>query len=201
VELMELDKLAAALAKPAHRAPPTAPTQHRALAAPQAPPLLALSAPPANAAPAARERQPGYRLSKEEHEERHRLGLCFNCDEAYFRSHNCTCRRIFYVEGVALETDDDVIGAAGPAGEPPIYSLHAVAGVPTFDTLWVRALLGTAELVALDTGSTHNFIGERAAYRSGLHIQPRPRLAATVANRRAHHLPGGHPRRANQGAW
>ena len=38
-------------------------------------------------------------------------------------------------------------------------------------------------LVALlDTVSTHNFIDERAAYRFGLHIQPRPRLTATVAN-------------------
>jgi hypothetical protein len=130
-----------------------------------------------------RERQPGRRLSKEEQEERRRLGLCFNCDAAYFRGHNRTCRRIFYVEGVALETDDDATGAADPAGEAPIYSLHAVAGVPTFDTLQVRALLGAAVLVALlDTGSTHNFIGERAAYRSGLHIQPRPRLTATVAN-------------------
>jgi hypothetical protein len=78
---------------------------------------------------------------------------------------------------------DDAAGDAVPAGEAPIYSLHAVAGVPTFDTLQVRAFLGTAVLVALlDTGSTHNFIGERAAHRSGLHIQPRPRLTATVAN-------------------
>jgi hypothetical protein len=34
----------------------------------------------------------------------------------------------------------------------------------------------------LDTRSTHNFIGERAAHRSRLPIQPRPRLTATVAN-------------------
>jgi hypothetical protein len=58
-----------------------------------------------------------------------------------------------------------------------------VARVPTFDTLQVCAFLGTAVLVALlDTGSTHNFIGERVAHRSGLHIQPRPQLTATVAN-------------------
>jgi hypothetical protein len=137
VELMELNKLAVAPAKPAHRAPPAAPTQHRALAGPQAPPLLALPAPPANAAPATREPQPGRRLSKEEQEECRRLGLCFNCDEAYFRGHNRTCRRIFYVEGVALEIDDEATGAADPAGEAPIYSLHAVAEVPTFDTLQV----------------------------------------------------------------
>jgi predicted aspartyl protease len=44
-------------------------------------------------------------------------------------------------------------------------------------------LLGAATFVALvDTGSTHNFIGEAAARRTGLHIEPRPRLTATVAN-------------------
>jgi hypothetical protein len=191
VELMELDRLAAAPAKPAPRAPPAAPAprpalpapQALALPAPQAPPLLALPAPRAEAAPGARERQPGRRLSKDEQEERRRLGLCFNCDEKYSRGHNRTCRRIFYVEGVQLETDDDAAAAAEPEGDAPVYSLHAVAGVSGFDTLQVRALLGPAVLVALlDTGSTHNFIGERAAHRSGLHIQPRPRLTATVAN-------------------
>ena len=177
VELMELDKMAAAPAKPAHRALPAA------IKPQQAPPLLALPAPPAGAAPAARERQPGRRLSVEEQQERRRLGLCFNCDEQYSRGHNRTCRRLFYVEGIELEMAVDAAGDAVPAEEGPIYSLHAVAGVPTFDTLQVRAFLGTAVLVALlDTGSTHNFIGERAAYRSGMHIQPRPRLTATVAN-------------------
>jgi hypothetical protein len=58
-----------------------------------------------------------------------------------------------------------------------------VAGVPSCDTLQVRVDLGAVTLVALlDTGSTHNFIGEEAAHRSGLAIQPRPRLTATVAN-------------------
>jgi hypothetical protein len=180
---VELDKIAAAPAKQAHRALPAAIKPQQALAVPQAPPLLALPAPPTGAAPAARERQPGRRLSVEEQQERRRLGLCFNCDEKYSRGHNRTCRRLFFVEGVELEMAVDAAGDAVPAEEAPIYSLHVVAGVPTFDTLQVRAFLGTAVLVALlDTGSTHNFIGERAAYRSGLHIQPRPRLTATVAN-------------------
>jgi hypothetical protein len=65
----------------------------------------------------------------------------------------------------------------------PIFSLHAVAGVSGFDTLQVRVSLGGTVLIALlDTGSTHNFIDERAMHRSGLHIQQRPRLSARVAN-------------------
>jgi hypothetical protein len=34
----------------------------------------------------------------------------------------------------------------------------------------------------LDTGSTYNFISERATHRSRLPIQPHPRLTAMVAN-------------------
>jgi hypothetical protein len=47
----------------------------------------------------------------------------------------------------------------------------------------VRVSLGATTLVALlDTGSTHNFIAEDATRRTGLPVQPRPRLMATVAN-------------------
>jgi hypothetical protein len=43
--------------------------------------------------------------------------------------------------------------------------------------------LASVSLVALfDTGSTHNFISEGAAQQTGLPLQRRPRLTATVAN-------------------
>jgi hypothetical protein len=35
------------------------------------------------------EGRPVKRLSKEEQEERRRLGLCYNCNEKYSRGHNC----------------------------------------------------------------------------------------------------------------
>ena len=43
--------------------------------------------------------------------------------------------------------------------------------------------VGAAAFTALlDSGSTHNFIAEDAALRTGLPLQRRPRLTATVAN-------------------
>jgi hypothetical protein len=55
--------------------------------------------------------------------------------------------------------------------------------MPICDSMQVQASLGATTLVTLlDTGSTHNFITEDAARRTGLPIQPRPRLTATVAN-------------------
>lgn len=51
------------------------------------------------------------------------------------------------------------------------------------DTFQVPVDLGTASLVALlDSGSTHNFISEVAALRSGLPLQRLARLTAMVAN-------------------
>jgi hypothetical protein len=55
----------------------------------------------------------------------------------------------------------------------------------------LKVELGAASVVALlDTGSTHNFISEAAALSSGLPIQPRPRLTATVANGEKVSCPG-----------
>ena len=52
-------------------------------------------------------------------------------------------------------------------------------------------LLAATSFVALiDTGSTHSFIGEAAARRTGLPIEPRPRLTATVANGERVSCPG-----------
>jgi len=46
-----------------------------------------------------------------------------------------------------------------------------VAGVRLSDTLRVRVVVGSVSLVALlDFGSSHNFISERAAQRTGLPV-------------------------------
>jgi hypothetical protein len=94
-----------------------------------------MPAPPAGATQLGADRQPGRRLSKEEQEERHRLGLCFNCNEKYFRGHNRTCRRIFYVEGVELDVADAAPEAVDPAVDASVFSLHAVAGVRACGTM------------------------------------------------------------------
>jgi len=116
--------------------------------------------------------------------ERRRLGLCFNCNEKYTRGHNRVCRRIFFVDGVEIDAaEGDHTGAAADAGDAPVFSLHAVAGVTMARTVRIQVTVGSTPLIALlDTGSTHNFIAEDAAVRFGLPIQSRPRLTATVAN-------------------
>jgi hypothetical protein len=90
------------------------------------------------------------------------------------------------MDGVEIDdAGDGVEAAAAEAGaqDAPLFSLHAVVGVAVGAPILLRVSLGATSLIALvDTGSTHNFIGEAAASRTGLPIQPRPRLTATVAN-------------------
>ena len=118
------------------------------------------------------------RLSRLEQEERRWLGLCFNCDEKYTRGHNRTCKRLFYVHGVDIDDGDDTTEA-----ETPVFSLHALAGVRFSNTMQVVVTLGASPLLALlDFGSTHDFISESAARRTGLPLQSRLRLTAAVAN-------------------
>jgi hypothetical protein len=88
---------------------------------------------------------------------------------------------LFFVDSVVEDDEDDVEDTADT--ETPVFTLHAMAGVPVGNPILLQVTLGAASLVALvDTGSTHNFIGEAAAHRTGLSIQPRPRLTAMVAN-------------------
>jgi hypothetical protein len=78
-----------------------------------------------------------------------------------------------------------------PDTETPVFSLHAVAGVPICNTVQLQVVLDAATFVALiDTGWTHSFIGEAAAWRTGLRIEPRPRLTAAVANGERVSCPG-----------
>jgi hypothetical protein len=136
---------------------------------------LALPAPPgAKAATPATitvEGHPIKRLTQTEQEERRRLGLCYNCDDKFTRCHNRVCKRLFLLEG--FEEDDD--GAATETAEDvgtedaPVFSLQALAGVAFTDTMKLEVGLGSASLIALlDSGSTHNFISEAAALRTGL---------------------------------
>jgi hypothetical protein len=131
------------------------------------------------------EGRPIKRLTQAEQEERRRLVLCYNCDDKFTRGHNRVCKRLFLLEGfeeeddgVATETVEDV-----RTEDTPVFSLQALAGVAFTDTMKLEVGLGSASLVTLlDSGSTHNFISEAAARRTGLPLQHRPRLTAMVAN-------------------
>jgi hypothetical protein len=131
------------------------------------------------------EGRPVKRLTQAEQEERRRLGLCYNCDEKFGWGHNRVCKRLFLLD-CAMEDDIDeaAVGAELAQTEESLaFSLHAIAGVRLTDTMQIDInLVGNAFIALLDSGSTHNFISESVAQRTGLPLQHRPRLTATVAN-------------------
>lgn len=99
--------------------------------------------------------------------ERHKLDLCYNCDELYMRSHKCP--HLFYLEVndyIVDEPKDDEpptdANAIEPAAfdlETPMISLHAFARICTEDTMQLYITVGNEQFVALlDSGSMHNFI-------------------------------------------
>ena len=99
------------------------------------------------------------RLSPQEMAEHRRQGICYNCDEPYIRGHKCP--RLFYLEVTDFdEAEDTEHNTDGePQDQPPLISLHAIAGFTTNDTMKIRVRIGESELIALlDSGSTSNFI-------------------------------------------
>jgi hypothetical protein len=69
---------------------------------------------------------------------------------------------------VANHEDDDPATDDNIESQPQI-SLHAIAGVRTRDTMQVVVQLGRVTVTALiDSGSTHNFVSEAVATRTGL---------------------------------
>jgi hypothetical protein len=82
-----------------------------------------------------------------------------------------------------LDLVDDATTGDDQNMESPVFSLHAVTGMAMCNTVQLHVVVDAATFFALiDTGLTHNFIGEATARRSSLTIEPRPRLTATVAN-------------------
>jgi hypothetical protein len=70
-----------------------------------------------------------------------------------------------------------------PDPENPVISLHAIAGVTASKTMQVPVNLGAITVITLIVfGSTHNFISEDAAKRTGLPFALRDHMSVTVAN-------------------
>ena len=78
-----------------------------------------------------------HRLTQAKQEERHRLGLCYNCDEKFGRGHNRVCKRLFLLDNVIKDnTDDGATADKDAAGEEaPHFSLNAIARVSFNDTM------------------------------------------------------------------
>ncbi|XP_023638902.1 uncharacterized protein LOC111830637 [Capsella rubella] len=124
------------------------------------------------------------RLSWDEMKRKRSLGLCFSCDERYAPGHKCKTSQLLLLLGEDADDDDPDEIFHDPA-EPEI-TLHALTGWDSPKTIRVQATINRQLLVALiDSGSTHNFISERAANKLNLKSTPTSAFSVKVAD--------GHP--------
>jgi hypothetical protein len=101
-------------------------------------------------------------------QERRRQGLCYNCDEQYVRGH--VCPRLFFLEvddfldvdeeaaadDAAAASPEDVAAAADAHAHALVVSVHALAGIRTYQTMLLPVTIKGERLLALlDTSSTH----------------------------------------------
>ncbi|KAG7588776.1 Reverse transcriptase domain [Arabidopsis suecica] len=121
------------------------------------------------------------KLSWEELKKKRSLGLCFSCDERYTPGHKCKQPQFFIMEGEneGDDEDDEKIGEE----EKPEISMYALEGVDTTSTIRIRASIRKQRLIALIySGSTHNFIGEKAVRGMNLTAKPTKPFSVKVAN-------------------
>ncbi|CAA0359373.1 unnamed protein product [Arabidopsis thaliana] len=124
------------------------------------------------------------RLSWDEMKRKQSLGLCFSCDERYAPGHECKTSQLLLMLGEDPEDEEDD-EEFHEAVEPEI-TLHALSGWDSSKTIHVQAMINRQQLVALiDSGSTHNFINERAANKLNLKSTITKPFAVKVAD--------GHP--------
>uniref|UniRef100_A0A0A8Y8S2 Uncharacterized protein n=1 Tax=Arundo donax TaxID=35708 RepID=A0A0A8Y8S2_ARUDO len=109
----------------------------------------------AKAAPASTPAREVHQLTPSEMAERHRQGLCFNCDEKFLRGHHCA--HLFYIEYDDTTTDDTNWEADADNQDDPHISLYAIAGVDVSDTVRLKIRVYGLDLVTLvDSGSTRS---------------------------------------------
>jgi hypothetical protein len=67
-------------------------------------------------------------------EERHRLSLCFKCNEKFGHGHNQVFQRLFLLDLAMANDDNDTIPDDPDTTKPPI-SLHVITRVHTINTM------------------------------------------------------------------
>ena len=139
------------------------------------------------------------KLSQEEMVERQRRGLCYNCDEKYFRGHKCKEQKLFQIdmqtpthpeenapeESLMDEPEEHTIAQEEPETqqEEPLISLHALVGMTSPQTLKIKGYIKHQPVVILiDSGSTHNFIHRRIADKVNCFIRPVSNFQILIAN-------------------
>ncbi|KAA8519441.1 hypothetical protein F0562_013684 [Nyssa sinensis] len=126
------------------------------------------------------------KMTQKELEERRMKGLCYGCDEKYFRGHVCKKKQLFMIE--AEEEEDvfeDVVQEMEKEDvqEELQISVHALSGSLSYKTMRIKGKVKKNMVtILIDSGSTHNFLDPTMAKRTGASIQFTNPLTVVVAD-------------------
>ncbi|KAA8547400.1 hypothetical protein F0562_003736 [Nyssa sinensis] len=126
------------------------------------------------------------KMTQKELEERRMKGLCYGCDEKYFRGHVCKKKQLFVIE--AEEEEDvfeDVVQEMEKEDvqEELQISVHALSGSLSYKTMRIKEKVKKNMVtILIDSGSTHNFLDPAMAKRTGASIQFTNPLTVVVAD-------------------
>ncbi|XP_076928786.1 uncharacterized protein LOC143592869 [Bidens hawaiensis] len=120
-------------------------------------------------------------LSTKEIADKRARGECFGCTEKYSATHQCKNKQLFSIEVWEVEEE---------SGEPvlqefldPQISLNAIMGVSLYSTMKVTGSTCTKPLhILIDSGSTHNFLDEKIAYKMRCPTKEMPSMKITIAD-------------------
>lgn len=121
---------------------------------------------------------PYKKMTDKEMEELRAKGLCYRCNEKFFRGHRCSQKKLQVLLLMDDDIDEDVCEenrreveeselVAGP--DSAVLCLSALMGLCPPNSLKVKGKLKNKEVVVLiDSGATHNFISDELAKNLGL---------------------------------
>jgi hypothetical protein len=120
-------------------------------------------------------------------EDRRRRALCYSCDSKWTRGHVCSVPKLFLIEGLQKEAEEQGNPVAPAEEDPgeffleefPEISLNAITGTPSPKTMRIVGVIRFHRVIVLiDSGSTHNFVDTKLA--ASLELQPQPQDGITV---------------------
>ncbi|KAF7126621.1 hypothetical protein RHSIM_Rhsim11G0093400 [Rhododendron simsii] len=125
-------------------------------------------------------------MTQRDFDDKRAKGLCFGCDEKYFRGHVCKKKQIFMLEAdeedeIFEDTQQELL--QGDNQEEFQISLHALSGIQSYRTMRIIGQLKKKMLhILIDSGSTHNFLDPKIAKTTGVESQPTNPLTVVVAD-------------------
>ncbi|KAE9586507.1 putative nucleotidyltransferase, Ribonuclease H [Lupinus albus] len=130
------------------------------------------------------------RLSSVEMREKREKGLCFRCDEPYFREHKCRNRQLKML--LLAEEDEDEEPLVEEQAEVQNFnslqlSLYSMTGLTSSRSWKIGGMVGSKQVVVMiDCGASHNFISQELVKELQLQVEATKAYVVEIGD--GHHI-------------